>query len=431
MTSNLVSFLRNSTPTLSEMTLGFTGTAAAAHSAAAAASSSSSNSRSGGLDGGFASLASESLPSLGITPSRPLWKRSVTELAAANQSLVGRNPSQLPPQPTSDAQLLLGRRTDFSSLGAMGAAAAATARGGKAGKASSSGLKSALAMGGGIEAMLRSHRDGILVGVLKKEREETQRRLNEAVDRQLAEDWEIERTWWKQELVGNRNLADATNVLGWKGAAGTGAAAATSAGRGRSRTENLLVADYGTDTTIGSDRAGRITSGACDPRVIQDHLTIVKQIEPSSDPMWAVAKFEKVAFLDQANGGYQVSWQLLGCMLPNMQNPISGALGSMVHLCRQYQNIISNRVKSASLNGQDVSTSIRYGSRMAETVAAYVKLVSGSTPGLWEIVYYCKCFRTCVSCSHRLVPGCSRLILMCALFPFLLLLRSLGTNYLP
>jgi hypothetical protein len=338
--------------------------------------------------GGFPSLASGSLPSLGVNPLQPSWKRSVTELAAANQSLIGKHPSQLPPQASGEAQLLLGSRTDFSTLGST---VTGTGGGAKSNAGSApSGWRAALYLEGGIEAMLRDHRDRVLTDVLKREREETQKRLDEALDRHLEEDWETERTWWKKELVGNRNLVDETNTFGWNGSV-AGASTSTPAGRGsRSLTENLFVADYGTASTIGSNRAVRIANGGLDPRVIQEHLTIVRQIETPFDPLPTIAKFEKVALSDQGNGGYRTAWQMLASMLPNMQNPISGALGSMVHLCRQYRTIISNRVETATLNGQDVSTSIRYDNGLAGTIASYVKLASGSNASVWEIVYYCK-----------------------------------------
>jgi hypothetical protein len=348
-----------------------------------AVTASTGRSNIGGLDNNFGSRALGSLPSLGVNRLQPSWKRSVAELAAANQSLVGSHPSQIPPQPSSEAQLLLGSRTDFSFLGATGTRGAKREAG-----ISSTGLKSALSIEGGIESVLRSHRDAILANVLKKEREETQKRLNAAVDKQLEEDWEKERTWWKNELVGNRNLVDGTNKFGWKG---TGTGIATS-NRSGIMTENLLVADYGTASVVGSNGAGTIANDGFHPRGILEHFTIVKQMEPSFDPLRAIAKFEKVAYLEQANGGYQTAWQFLACMLPNMQNPIAGALGSLVHLSRQYQTIISNRVKIANLSGQDASTSIHYGNGIAGTIASYVKLISGSNSGFWEIVYYCKWF---------------------------------------
>ena len=64
--------------------------------------------------GGLQELASGTLPTLGGDPLQPSWNRSLAELLAANQALVGTTGAA---QPTAAAQLLLGStRTDFGSL---------------------------------------------------------------------------------------------------------------------------------------------------------------------------------------------------------------------------------------------------------------------------------------------------------------------------
>lgn len=331
----------------------------------------------------FSSLSSSSLPSLGVNRMQPSWRRSIAELAAESQSLIGKHPSQIPPQPSTEAQLLLGTRTDFSVLGPTG-----TIGPRRDGGKSSNGLKSALSIEGGIEQTLRNHRDEILTKVVTKERKETRKRLNAAVNKQLEEDWEMERAWWKNELTGNRNLVDRTNTFGWKRTV-TGIASSNGS---RSLTGNLLVADYGTTSLVGLNGTAATSIDGCNPRAIQEHLTIVRQMQPPMDPLQAIAAFEKVALSAQANAGYQTAWQFMTCMLPKMSNPVEAALGSLVQLSRQYQTIIRNRVRIAQLNGNDASTSIRYGNGMAATIASYVQLTSGSSSGFWEIVYYCRWF---------------------------------------
>jgi hypothetical protein len=332
-----------------------------------------------GLD--FVSLSSSSLPSLGVNRLQPSWKRSVVELAAESQSLIGKHPSQIPPHPSTEAQLLLGTRTDFSLLGPSSTIGVRR----DAGK-SSSELKSALSIEGGIEVMMRNHRDEILTKIVTRERKETRKRLDAAVNKQLEDDWEMERAWWKNELSGNRNLVDRTNTFGWQ-SSGTGI---VTSNRSSSLTGNLLVSDYSTASVVGLNGAAMIASDGYNPRGIQEHFTIVKQMQPPLDPLQATASFEKVAFSDPASAGYQIAWQFMTCMLPKMPNPVAAALGSLVQLSRQYQTIIRSRVKMAHLNGQDASTLIHYGNRMAATIASYVKLASGSGSNFWEIVYYCR-----------------------------------------
>ena len=141
-------------------------------------------------NGSFGGLAS--LPSLGGDPlSRPSWKRSLGELAASNIALIGNNnnrnnnntngsggrhhaaaamaASNAPP--TSAAQMLLGSRTDFGSLiSSSKSSTASSSSGGKFENNHQNHVKdnnldrfSYDAMnGGGIEVVVRRHRDGML-----------------------------------------------------------------------------------------------------------------------------------------------------------------------------------------------------------------------------------------------------------------------------
>ena len=382
-------------------------------------------------NGSFGGLAS--LPSLGGDPlSRPSWKRSLGELAASNIALIGNNSnnrnnsntngsggrhhaaaamaaSNAPP--TSAAQMLLGSRTDFGSLISSSKSSTASSSSGGKFENCQNHVKdnnnldrfSYDAMnGGGIEVVVRRHRDGMLERILKDQREETQRLLDKAVERQIEDDWKEERSWWRKELVGDRNLVDATNNnthnnLGLGGGGESNfPSSSSSGGRG------LLTSDYGSGDGNNNNTSGSSFATGCDPKTMGNHLDIVKGIQPTSDLKQVIADFERLA--RTSNNGYHSAWLLLGCMLPNTQSPINGAQGALSHFCRQYQRIINNHVKSASLSGQDTSTSINYGgsSTMAETIAAYVKLTSGSNASVWEILYLCKCTRTHV-CDNESV----------------------------
>lgn len=377
-------------------------------------------------NGSFGGLAS--LPSLGGDPlSRPSWKRSLGELAASNIALIGNNnrnnnntngsggrhhaaaaaaASNAPP--TSAAQMLLGSRTDFGSLISSSKSSTASSSGGKFENNNQNHVKdnnldrfSYDAMnGGGIEVVVRRHRDGMLERILKDQRQETQRLLDKAVERQIEDDWKEERSWWRKELVGDRNLVDATNNNTHNNLGGGGesnfSSSSSSGGRG------LLTSDYGSGDGNNNNTSGSSFATGCDPKTMGNHLDIVKGIQPTSDLRQVIADFERLA--RTSSNGYNNAWLLLGCMLPNIQSPINGAQGALSHFCRQYQRIINNHVKSASLSGQDTSTSINYGgsSTMAETIAAYVKLTSGSNASVWEILYLCKCTRTHV-CDNESV----------------------------
>ena len=133
----------------------------------------------------------------------------------------------------------------------------------------------------------------------------------------------------------------------------------------------LLVADV---VSRANDAA------RCDPNSMRNHLDIIKKMDPTSKSHEIIAEFEKLACNEAYGGGYKNAWLLLGCMLPKMQNPISAAQGTLTHFCRQYQMIINNHLRSASLSGQDISASTYYGgSNMANSIAGYVKVSHSST----------------------------------------------------
>ena len=428
-----------------------------------------------GNGGSFSGLASSALPSLGGDPlTRPTWKRSLQELAASNIALMsgstnantnanangtmktngygnaannGGSSSHGAAPPTAAAQILLGPRTDFGSLLTKRRSSNTnnTSRNVntknhqlRSDSSSSSSRFSfdAMSGNGGIEAVVRRHRDGMLERILKDQREQTQRLLDTAVERQVEDDWKEERNWWRKELVGDRNLVDATNKDNHYNPAGTSSSSSsrneTAGMKQRSigafglsnPAQGLLVADY---SGGAANKKNTMYATGCDPKAMQDHLAIVQQIQPASDqdPLQIVAGFEQLACTETFGGGYKNAWMILGSMLPRMQHnsgPIGASQGAQSHFCKQYQTIIHNHVKSASLSGQDISTPVNYGvgnnssssssSSMAAMIASYVKLISGSNASVWEILYYCTCYICVVLCcvvlccavSHHTIP---------------------------
>ena len=302
--------------------------------------------------GGFEELASGSLPSLGGNPLQPSWSRSLQELVASNQALVDGGLQQ----PTAAAQVLLGDRTDFGTLTASL----------KAPKHPKTEVFTS------VEETTRKHRDGTIERILQKEREHTQKKLEQSLERQLEDDWSKERKWWINEIVGTRNLVDSTNSLVIRQPErqlGSSLQALPGPSHG-----------YLTDTKASMDHR-------LNPRAVEGHHALVKSITPTSSLSEIFSKFQKLA----SAGGYETAWHLLTSIIPNLSSPINGAFGSLIHFCRQYQSIVKNRVASANLAGQDVVTVQNYGPGMAGTIAAYVKLEFGSNASIWHKLYYCEC----------------------------------------
>ncbi len=296
--------------------------------------------------GGLQELASGSLPSLGGDPLQPSWSRSLAELLAANQALIGTSGA---PQPTAAAQVLLGStRTDFGSLVIPKPTTGSTPT----------------ATFASVEERCRRHRDGIMERILQNERERCHRAFEKATERRQQDDWTKEREWWMKEIVGTRNLVDAKSAL--KGT-------------------SVLMLTGPTSSNLLPGFASP-TMALLNSRMAQDHKSIIQSMPKGS--LELVTKLEVAA--SDSNPGYTTAWQLLGCMLPHLSSPIGGALGSLIHFCKQYQAFIKNRVASASLAGQDIATRLNFGSGMAGTIAAFCKLEKGSAASVWCNVYYCK-----------------------------------------
>lgn len=323
---------------------------------------------------GFAVLASAPLPTLGgDSLQKPSWQRSIQELGAANMKFSSYSAAHV--LPSAEAQLLLGNKTDF---GLLSNTASTSDRGKSYGGGDTFSFDTM--SGGGIQEVVERHRDGILQRILKDQREQTRRLLDEKVEHHLQQTWAKEREWWKKNLVANRNLIDSTNTPG----SGSSPFGTEGGVVGVGKSGGLLLGDFSSNFTSS------IYATKSDPKEIQDHLIVVQSIGPSSDYGHLIRKFEKVALAGENSTMYQTAWQLLGSVLPSMQTPVFAALGVEFHFCRQYQHYISSQVKSASLNGQDVSTTVQYSNGMAGKIASFVKLVSGSNASVWEVLYYCK-----------------------------------------
>jgi hypothetical protein len=303
-------------------------------------------------------LASGSLPTFGGVDSlQPSWSRSLREIAASNKSFIGVNPQQ----PTASAQVLLGNRTDFGNL-------VATL---ETSKKQPPKTTEAFAS---IEDTRRKHRDGAIERILLKEREQTQRTLEKALERQLEEDWTREREWWMKELVGSRNLVDASNSGAIRQVDRQLEASFQSIS---GPTHNLIMDAYVASGT-----------GPLEPNMVQDHLQLLRSVTATANLTDVLSEFQRITSSDTS--GYLIAWQLFSSVIPNMSSPFNGALGSLIHFCKQYQAVIKNRVASANLAGQNVTTAKNYGTGMGGTIAAYVKLEFGANASIWHILYYCK-----------------------------------------
>jgi hypothetical protein len=316
-------------------------------------------------------LASGSLPTLGCGADassllQPSWSRSLHELAAANKALLGGSAQQ----PTSSAQVLLGNRTDFGSLLTASKSIAETKPTSSDSSSSSHHYEQEVFVS--IESTHKRHRDGIMERILKKEREATQKALEASLQRQIDEDWARERDWWQKEIVGSRNLVDASN---------------TSLKKERSTFQTSISGpSYHTHLKTTSSAS----SAPLNIKMIQEHLNLVQHITTNAELSDVLNEFSKLSQNSEKHG-YLIAWQLLSNMLPTgLTTGFDGARGALVHFCKQYQTVIKSRVASANLAGQNTFSGRNYGTGMGGTIAAYVHLEFGADATIWHILYYCE-----------------------------------------
>jgi hypothetical protein len=223
-----------------------------------------------------------------------------------------------------------------------------------------------------LEDKCRQHRDGILERILRDEREHSHRMFEKAIEERREQEWAQERKWWMQELVGKRNVVDPTAV----------GRLSSSTPTGRTLPPALTSPKYNVMSSTLLPGFPSRTDQTLDANLAMDHARIL-QADPKD---W-------IALLHQRSqdSGYATAWQLLGCMvLPRLDTAMDGARGALIHLCRQYQVVVTTRVASATLDGQQQNMG---GSRLqgtAGTVTDYCQLEKGSHASIWDVLYYCK-----------------------------------------
>jgi hypothetical protein len=145
------------------------------------------------------------------------WQRSLSELAASNIKRSSSSMASLIGPPSAAAQALLGQRsTDLSGLLSYASKTRSVPQQQEQPGATSNAFT--LSSDYGIEKSLENYCDGILNRILTKQQDQTERMLEEIVEKRREDDWTVEREWWKKELVRNRNLVDPSNKTDSKGA---------------------------------------------------------------------------------------------------------------------------------------------------------------------------------------------------------------------
>jgi hypothetical protein len=339
---------------------------------------------------GFADLASGSLPTLGGgDPLLPSWSRSLSELQVASQSLLGGGR----PSAGNAASLLGTDRSEFGRLASTLVADTTTSTGTRSQAnnfTSASHHQLPEESFTTVAELLQKQQTDILENLLESARESARAKSQAYVDQQLKDDWEREKQWWIQDIVGTRTLGGASSSL----------ALASSS---NDMMPKALTAPYPTSTPrfLGdTTSSSRSSSSQLDAKSVQAHFQVLQKVAATNNPSGVQAARDMLAKLQALTDAssvpedsfYHTALDFVACLLERNANgsPMDHSMGVLVHLSRQFQSMIVQRVRAASLAGQDVSTGGAYNSGMVSTIAAHVQLEFGAEKSIWHMLYFCK-----------------------------------------
>lgn len=306
--------------------------------------------------GSFSELASSSIPSLNAGGDiNPTWSRSLRDLKGANETFLHpMGPSIAQPLPMGSA---LGPPPILS----------ATSNPSKKPEPFLS-----------VTQILQNREDEILNRIWREEEEDTNRRLQKIVDRQLQEDWNREREKWLQDIAGTRTLGGLSQIQ---------------------------HATMPTQILTGQMTALTTTRNHVDvtPAIIQSHLNVVKRIDTGID---IIAEFQNVANSlgnSRQASAYGTAWRLLSCITSRPSSALDAAFGALLHLAKLFQTGITSRVQSAMLANQELTNAApMYRNAMANKVAMYVRLQLGTSTGVWPVIFHGELLRSDSEKSCRL-----------------------------
>ena len=349
-------------------------------------------------------LASESLPSLATGGTSSIdeqrWNRNLDELHAASQTLLQQQhtPAANPATNAGNSLVgpsLIGMQPFYHPV--VGNSAAGNSFPTASDDTDATATPGSLTLESTEDAATRLEQD-ILRRVIHEFAHETQLKVEQFVDKQFQRALEIERNDYLKDLIGSRTLGGASQEplqhLQPQNKLITGSSLA-----GQDSLPLLLTSSAiksGTDT------------GALDPAYVLAHIEIVARginAASSNDPLPLKSFMEVVTAhptkYPAADKGYRTGWLLLSNLLPVAtqsslpQAPVTLAMATLNHLCRQYQNFVTEQVRQVEKQeGQQVLVR-RYGNQLADRCAAFVNVtvdcgIDGpKDSGIWPILYYC------------------------------------------
>jgi Nup93/Nic96 len=231
-----------------------------------------------------------------------------------------------------------------------------------------------------LDALVDRYERNALSVLLQRYTDETRQRTTQAVEAQMQSLWERERAVCLKEVVGSHSLEGLGSV-----------AFADPASKVQGLNESSHVALMAA-TPFGTEYEENCISMKLDPALVQAHWEVVRGIGKLNTSE-VIAQLERVASdslernqLSSSMMGYVSVWHLISNLAVAPPFPFDQAKAALSHFCKQFQVTLTNRVRRASLAGQDTTSS--YSNDLAAQCEAFSRLTTGNTDP-WTVGFFC------------------------------------------
>ena len=213
-----------------------------------------------------------------------------------------------------------------------------------------------------LENMIRRHEHKLFSSMIQRCKEETRQRTTRAIDDQLQQQWDKER------------------------------AAFTKSARGE--VSGKKIQDWSSPSPFRSTSINDSLASAAnpDPSYMFEHWKIVEQMSRLS-VVDTVEQFSRLASNASRQNksttsmiAYDSAWQLIANLISVCNSPVDQAKATLSHFCRQFQVNVINRVRQASLVGQN--TDSMYRNDVTAKCEVFSRLTVG-TADPWAVCFYC------------------------------------------
>lgn len=229
-----------------------------------------------------------------------------------------------------------------------------------------------------LEDAIQRHEQKILSDIIQRAAEETRQSTAAAIEAQLQATWEAERALWAKELVGSRYLG------------GVASTSITPHYR-NSESVGLLAASPFLSSTFTQHQQFLQGPSKADPALVHAHWKVVQQMRKESVTE-TIDQFSRIADIagpsqnSSANLGYASAWQLMANLVQVPHSPVDQAKATIAHFCKQFQGVVTNRVRQAALAGQDTTST--FVNDIAAQCEAFTRLTVGVNDP-WAVLYCC------------------------------------------